>query len=486
MAAADRPPVPVVVIGGYLGSGKTTLVNHLLRSGTGRRTLVLVNDFGEIAIDAELVVARDGETVALANGCVCCGIQGSLAETLMAIRERDEPPELLVIEASGVADPARIADHAAIPGFTLDAVVVVVDAETVEQRAADPVVGRTVERQLAAADVLVCNKVDLVEPGRLPTLRTWLADRAPGAAIVTAEQAVVPLEFVIGTGPHLARGAPGAEEDHGHATWAWRSEVPLERHRLETLLAYLPHGVVRMKGVLDLADTPEHRTVLQVVGDRVVISRGAPWGEETPYSALVAVGLPDSLADNDLERALTDDERSLPEPAVLLRTSRLRIRRFDAGDVETFHAYRNDPDIARHQGWDLPWSHDDSVMFVAEMALRDPLFERGEWAQLAIERRKEPGLVGDIGVLWQADDDVAEIGFTLAPGFQGQGYMTEALAAVCDEVAEALGLRLVAAVVHGENARSRAVLDRVGFAAVALDGDEIVYAWKPGGWPEPA
>ena len=83
-------------------------------------------------------------------------------------------------------------------------------------------------------------------------------------------------------------------------------------------------------------------------------------------------------------------------------------------------------------------------MLVAEMAMRDPLFERGEWAQLALERAERPGLIGDIGVLWQADDDVAEIGFTLAEAHRGDGLMTEALLAVCEEIHRELGLRLVA------------------------------------------
>jgi aminoglycoside 6'-N-acetyltransferase len=177
---------------------------------------------------------------------------------------------------------------------------------------------------------------------------------------------------------------------------------------------------------------------------------------------------------------MTDDRGSVP---ILLETERLMVRRFHAGDVDAIHAYRNDEHVARHQGWETPWERDDAVMLVAEMALRDPLFERGEWAQLAIERKDAPGLVGDIGVLWQADDDVAEIGFTLDRSAWGNGFMTEALSAVVGEIAQELGLRLVAAVTMLENTRARSVLEMVGFAPVALDGDdEVVYAWKPQGW----
>lgn len=170
--------------------------------------------------------------------------------------------------------------------------------------------------------------------------------------------------------------------------------------------------------------------------------------------------------------------------AVLLRTERLVVRRFDAGDIGPLHDYRNDEATAAAQAWSTPWPYDDAVMLVAEMSLRDPLFERGEWAQLALQRTDAPDLIGDIGVLWQRDDDVAEIGFTLAPEHRGSGLMAEAVAAVCEEVTRELGLRLVAAVTRIDNAAARRVLERVGFAPVALDGtDEVVYAWRTGGWP---
>lgn len=175
----------------------------------------------------------------------------------------------------------------------------------------------------------------------------------------------------------------------------------------------------------------------------------------------------------------------IPEgAAVLLRTERLVVRRFDAGDIEALHTYRNDEATAPTPNWTVPWPYDDAVMLVAEMALRDPLFERGEWAQLAVQRAESPELIGDIAVLWQRDDDVAELEFTLAPAHCGSGYMTEAVAAVCAEITRELGLRLVAAVTRLDHDAARRVLERVGFAAVALDGEEeVVYAWRPGGWP---
>ena len=95
---SGRVPIDVLVIGGYLGAGKTTLVNHLLQAGTGRRTLVLVNDFGSIAVDDSLVESLDGGVLTLANGCVCCGMSSPLIDMLVAVREQESPPELVVVE----------------------------------------------------------------------------------------------------------------------------------------------------------------------------------------------------------------------------------------------------------------------------------------------------------------------------------------------------------------------------------------------------
>ena len=119
----NNTPLPVTIISGYLGSGKTTLVNHLLRHSDGRRIVVLVNDFGELPIDADLIISADGDTINLANGCACCSMGGDLFNALVDVLDRSPPPQYLLIEASGVADPARIANIArAEPDLRLDEV----------------------------------------------------------------------------------------------------------------------------------------------------------------------------------------------------------------------------------------------------------------------------------------------------------------------------------------------------------------------------
>src|SRR5260221_6929532 len=148
--------IPVTVIGGSLGAGKTTLLNRLLSQAQGVKLAVLVNDFGSVNIDAGLIASRDGETISLANGCVCCTIGDNLGLALHNLAERPDGPEHIVIEASGVADPAKIAHYAAShPRLALDSIVVVADAETVQERSHDKYVGDLVRLQLAGADVIV-------------------------------------------------------------------------------------------------------------------------------------------------------------------------------------------------------------------------------------------------------------------------------------------------------------------------------------------
>ncbi|MDQ3723778.1 MAG: GTP-binding protein [Actinomycetota bacterium] len=320
--APPRDPIALTVIGGFLGAGKTTLLNALLREAGDRRLAVLVNDFGAINIDAELVQSREGAMISLKNGCICCGVSGDFIGELALLRDRRDPPEHVVVEASGVADPGAIVALGDMPGYRRDAAVIVADAETVRGRAADEATGPMVRRQLRAADLIVLNKTDLVTGEDLAATHAWLREVAgPSTAVVEASFGAVAVDVALGSRPTVQRpredgegcgayaGHDGDEHDHaGHdhaehdhtphpafETWSWSGPRPLSGAGLVAELKALPDGIVRAKGLLHLLEDLERRYVLQLVGRRYSIEADRPWGDATPASQLVVIGLPGSV-----------------------------------------------------------------------------------------------------------------------------------------------------------------------------------------------
>ena len=213
---APLAAVPAIVIGGDPGAGKTTLVNHLLRHAGGRRLAVLVNDFGEVSIDADLIVGAEDGVLSLAGGCVCCSFGSDLVGTLAEVLRRDPRPDGVLIETSGVGIPSAVARAARlVPGLRLEATVVVADAPTVQARAADRYVGDTVRQQLDDADLLLLNQTDRVDGPTLARLQAWWTTGHPRTPLWPTVRAQVPAEVVLGFQARPAEGAdvPAPAED---------------------------------------------------------------------------------------------------------------------------------------------------------------------------------------------------------------------------------------------------------------------------------
>ncbi len=289
-------PTPVSVVGGYLGAGKTTLVNHLLRNARGLRLAILVNDFGALAIDADLIEAKSDALISIAGGCICCSFGSDLMGALMTLAKRVPAPDHVLIETSGVAMPGLVARSAAlIPAFSIDSVVVLADAETVRARASDRYMGDTITRQLGEADLVVLNKTDLVAADELDSLRAWMTREAPCARLIEAVRAEVPAEVMFGHG-HAPAGSdvlsPGAIrpiEDAGalYESASFTPAQPLDVEALARALALPECGLVRAKGVLRDADGS--LKTLHVVGARFEVVRYSGSGEiET---GIVCIGL---------------------------------------------------------------------------------------------------------------------------------------------------------------------------------------------------
>ncbi len=312
--AARGRTMPLTVISGFLGAGKTTLLNRLLMAPHGRRLAVLVNDFGALNIDSALIERRDGDVVSLANGCACCSLASGLTNVLIELARAPSPPDAVVLEASGIAEPRGIA-HVALanPAVRLDGILTLVDAVGIEAQLADPHLLPTVERQITAADLLVLNKLDLVPPGRLAGLRARLAAIAPASRLIETTQADVPIDIVLGL-EHVGQDHVGGNADRAveparadmFQSWSFTSGALLDPVKLLALIERLPAGVLRAKGILWLADRPDRRTVLQMVGRRWSLTADRPWLEATPRSDLVVIAKAGAVAAQDLGGGLED------------------------------------------------------------------------------------------------------------------------------------------------------------------------------------
>jgi G3E family GTPase len=315
--------IPVAVIGGYLGAGKTTLLNRLLGDAQGVKLAVLVNDFGSVNIDAGLIASRAGEPNRLANGCVCCTIGDNLGLALHDLAERSDGPEHIVIEASGVADPGKIAHYAAShPRLVLDSIVVIADVQTIRERAADKYVGDLVRLQLATADVIVLSKTDLVGADACRQVQCWIESEVPDARLLAASGTSLFAELLLAQRTTLRRMAAGGDDYHRQtfAAWTFSRERPLDGAALRATIASMPPAVLRAKGIVRLAEEPGRRFVLQLVGRRWSLERldiedsrdGLPSGR----SAIVCIGLAGQLDPARLEALFARVAPAIVPPAV--------------------------------------------------------------------------------------------------------------------------------------------------------------------------
>jgi G3E family GTPase len=334
--------IPVTVITGFLGAGKTTLLNRILTEHHGKRIAVIENEFGEIAIDHQLVIQSDEEIFELNNGCICCRVRGDLIRILAKLRQRKDKFDYVLIETTGMADPGPVAqtfftDEEVKESFTLDSIVTVVDAKHVSLHFDDM---REVREQIGFADVILLNKQDLVSPAELDALEQRIHKMNPMAKIYRTKDSAISIEKVLNVGgfdlqralqlePDFLEAAgddhehehdhedehchdPNCEEeshhhhheheeeehhDHHHAedvtSVGIRAKGDLDEKKLSdwlgTLLRTKGQDIFRMKGVLAVKGR-EMRFIFQGVHMLMDGKPGKLWGKEPRENALIFIG----------------------------------------------------------------------------------------------------------------------------------------------------------------------------------------------------
>ena len=306
--------IPVTVLTGYLGAGKTTLLNRILSGDHGRRYAVIVNEFGEIGIDGDLIIDTDEELFEMSNGCICCTVRGDLIRTLHGLLQREDAApgrpsfDAIIIETTGLADPGPVAqtffvDPLLRRHMRLDSVTTVVDARHIPLRLAD---SREAHEQIAFADQILLNKIDLVDEAALVAIEAQLRSLNSWAQIHRSQRSAVALTDVLGRSAfdlsriELAESPPRPEGLSDHRlddsirSVSLRCDAPMDADKLgawlKALLATQGANILRAKGIIDLAGE-ERRLVVQAVHMLMEGELQRPWRSDEPrHSRLVFIG----------------------------------------------------------------------------------------------------------------------------------------------------------------------------------------------------
>jgi G3E family GTPase len=336
--AATKKGLPVTIITGFLGSGKTTLLNHILTNQQGVKTAVLVNEFGEIGIDNELVVSTEDNMVELSNGCICCTINNDLVDAVYKVLEREEKVDYLVVETTGLADPLPVAMTflgSELRDLTrLDSIITVVDAANYSL---DLFNSEAALSQITYGDVIILNKTDLVDEPTLQELEKKINNIKEGSRIIRTTKSQVPLPLILSVGlfesdkyfdSHAQEHHDHDDHDHstcghdhhdhkhhhhehshhlendGFISISFQSDKPFSIRKFQYFLdSQLPTNVFRAKGIMWFDESPQ-RHIFHLCGKRFTIDDDQWKGEKKNQLVLIGQNLDSETLLQQLENCI--------------------------------------------------------------------------------------------------------------------------------------------------------------------------------------
>ncbi|MBS3158397.1 GTP-binding protein [Candidatus Woesearchaeota archaeon] len=277
--------LPVTIITGYLGSGKTTLVNHILQNNKGLKVAVIVNEFGEIGIDNQLIVSTKEDIIELSNGCICCQVRGDIIEMILKIIRTHKDLQYLMIETSGLANPVPVAQTFFLKELQqlteMDSIITVADAAHFEEN----LKRSNGQDQIKAGDIILLNKTDTVTDAKLFEIKQKINFIAPHARIIDTKHSKVNLELILNIGQFdvkrfLDEKGEWKEEDHEHdefgnhidkdgiVSFMFKADKLLDIRKFQAFAQKLPDNIFRSKGIIYFKGL-EHKAVYQQVGRRI-------------------------------------------------------------------------------------------------------------------------------------------------------------------------------------------------------------------------